>query len=133
MASLASSTVLSEQQLALADGGIGKVALGHVAEVADDAADGRLLGHVGERELVPGPASVGPAQAPFAGDRTAAGDGKGDVLEVGGEIVRVDEVEPVGADELVGPVAGDAFHGRRHVQDRAVAVEDHGDVGGVKD
>jgi hypothetical protein len=101
---------------------------GDVAEVGDDHAHARLVHEVGGDLLDP-PLLSGRDDHPELGHDVVAQ--VRDAPEVGDHPVvvgRVDHVEPVAADQLVGGRAHDALRRRADPHDRAVLAEEHDEV-----
>ena len=114
---------------------LGVAAVGHVAEVAHDAADVGVIEQVGGDRLHPQPPAVGVAEPVGRGAQGPARLGlePEDVTRDGLEVVGVDERRHRLEQADVAAVAHHALDRRRRERDAPFRVEDDHDVGGVED
>ncbi len=120
--------------LALAQRALGGLAVGHVARVDDDSADTRHVQQVARGDLQPAPGSV-LVQDPQLGEVELVGR-MANAREDGArfrEIIRVDELQRIPAQPLVGGEAEDALERRTRVPQPALRIEHGHDVGRVLD
>ena len=113
-------------------GFLGRLALGDVPDVEDDALHGRFVEQVSEDHFHPAPGAIG-VLGPVLDRRHRIG--RGDARLPGGDgqlqVIGVDEGPAGPTDDLFGVVAEDPLDRRAHVEDVGVAVAQEGDVGRV--
>ena len=127
MKSVSSSCLLSRLLL-------GELPLGDVAEVRDDGPDGGLLQEVRDPALDPPPRAVLVPEPRIDGERSAGllehlAEAAADLLDVLG----MNLLEPIEADELVRGIAEDPADGGGDVFDRGVRADEGDDVEAVLD